>query len=701
MLLESHSYSFAIRNVIGSRCCQIKEETGKGILHNTIQKIRIMEGSEKFKDTADKYSCAEPESMRVTSIYLDLKVDFSEQVLEGKALLTINKESSSNQVILDIGDLIIESVNLPIDTVPVYHVRSYTKLSGQYGNLLIIKIHSNELPYTVTTYQIEIKYRTSKNSNALIWLTREQSVDGTNPFLVSNTKYAYARTLFPCQDSPRVKFKYSAKITVPTGFTVVSSAPMTNSFHDEDESIFVFDQPRQIPPYGVAIAVGQLETQKLGSKSIVFAEEKYIDQSVRTFAAFESILQIAERICGPYWDLFQIFVLPSNIPTKYCEIYPNVIFISPAVLDVDICLVTSLAKQIPLMWTEYLVTPTSYFDFWLSKSLGLYIYTKIIREMQMSDKIKQHHIDKEIHYSLKEKIDKELYKKHNYQFVPQLTDMSIQDLNKSLKECVPYEIGYLYLEKVEFEVGGAQLFESYLRHYFFSYAGWNVNAENWIQCLEQYFLEKKEELHPILWFTPLTTTDVRKYSTVSKTSMETFSLFLAEEWLEWTCLSSGTPPNFQGADSFSDIEKIFILRDIHDLIVARKECEDLSGLEIDKLTDILKITNNNYEIWFYWLCLCIANRCSNSVQIALDFVTQYCWPSYARRIFKELYDWPEMREKAIAAYNQCKIKFLPVLGMTPAESRKSMDSGTTFHKKKKKKKHFKSTLRTYDRLHQV
>ncbi|XP_071581985.1 leukotriene A-4 hydrolase-like, partial [Temnothorax nylanderi] len=72
--------------------------------------------------------------------------------------------------------------------------------------------------------KIEIEYKTSSDSPALYWLTSAQTADGTHPFLLSNNKLIYARAWFSCQDTPSVKFTYTAKILVPKHFTVLMSA---------------------------------------------------------------------------------------------------------------------------------------------------------------------------------------------------------------------------------------------------------------------------------------------------------------------------------------------------------------------------------------------------------------------------------------------------------------------------------------------
>lgn len=88
---------------------------------------------------------------------------------------------------------------------------------------------------------------------------------------------------------------------------------------------------------------------------------------------------------------YDICVLPQNIILKYLKVEcPNVIFVSPALINGDISLIIrSLAQQISHMWTEYLVTCVNYNHLWLNKSLRMFIYKKIINKMLINKRTKE------------------------------------------------------------------------------------------------------------------------------------------------------------------------------------------------------------------------------------------------------------------------------------------------------------------------
>ncbi|MEW5939750.1 MAG: M1 family peptidase, partial [Chloroflexota bacterium] len=69
-----------------------------------------------------------------------------------------------------------------------------------------------------------LSFRTSSTATALQWTDPAQTAGGKHPFLFSQCQAIHARSLFPCQDTPSVRFTYSAEVEVPRGLTAVMAA---------------------------------------------------------------------------------------------------------------------------------------------------------------------------------------------------------------------------------------------------------------------------------------------------------------------------------------------------------------------------------------------------------------------------------------------------------------------------------------------
>lgn len=88
---------------------------------------------------------------------------------------------------------------------------------------------------------------------------------------------------------------------MPRELTVVMSAILDKvSDGENSKKIYEFHQSVPIPSYLVAIAVGALVAKQVGSRSKVWAEKEFINQSTYEFGETETMLQIAEQLCGPY-----------------------------------------------------------------------------------------------------------------------------------------------------------------------------------------------------------------------------------------------------------------------------------------------------------------------------------------------------------------------------------------------------------------
>ena len=66
--------------------------------------------------------------------------------------------------------------------------------------------------------------------------------------------------------------------------------------------------------YLIAIAVGKLESRKIGPRSHVWSEKEYVEQAAFEFSETEEFIQKAEELCGPYvWGTYDLLILPPSM----------------------------------------------------------------------------------------------------------------------------------------------------------------------------------------------------------------------------------------------------------------------------------------------------------------------------------------------------------------------------------------------------
>src|SRR5690606_15890638 len=294
----------------------------------------------------DIHSYARPVEARVTHVELDLTADFEARRLAGTATLDIAREAGADSVVLDVKTLEIEAVTTP-DGHPLPY--AFGPEDPILGRALAVK-----LPDGVD--RIVIRYATSPDAAAVQWLEPAQTAGKRRPFLFTQGQAILTRTWIPTQDSPGIRQTYSARIVVPEGLRAVMSAEMLTPDGEPVEGrrgvrAYRFRMSEPIPPYLIALAIGELEFREVGPRTGVYAEPPAIEAAAAEFAELEEMLAAAERLYGPYrWGRYDVLVLPPSFPFGGME-NPRLTFATPTVLAGDRSLVSLVAHELAHSWS--------------------------------------------------------------------------------------------------------------------------------------------------------------------------------------------------------------------------------------------------------------------------------------------------------------------------------------------------------------
>ena len=433
----------------------------------------------------DIHSFAKPEKAIVKHLELDLNVDFSTQIISGKASWTIENISGGTEIVFDSRQLQIQKVTLDTDE------KETTFTLGDEIKYLGQSLHVKIDP---STTRVTIYYSASKDAAAIQWLNPQQTAGKKYPFLFTQSQAILARTWIPCQDSPGIRFTYTAKISVPKDLLAVMSAENPQAKNAEGK--YSFKQPNPIPSYLMALAIGDLEFKSIDGRTGVYAEPVTLSKAVYEFADMGKMVNSAEKIYGPYkWGRYDVIVLPPSFPFGGME-NPMLTFLTPTLIAGDRSLVSVIAHELAHSWSGNLVTNSTWNDFWLNEGFTTYFERRIVEDVYGKDEAGMQEL---LGFGGLQELIKEMGEtnpdtklKGNYEG---------RDPDEGVSEIV-YEKGYSFLRTIEDAVG-RQKFDIFLNEYFNAHAFRSVSSEVFLDDLETKLLKGdkvlKDKIDPNLW----------------------------------------------------------------------------------------------------------------------------------------------------------------------------------------------------------
>jgi aminopeptidase N len=324
-------------------------------------------------DARDVLTYARPEIARVTHVDLDLAASFERKVFNGTATLDILAAKGAQEIVLDAKDLVIEAVT----------DEKGRPLRWQLGQADSYK----GAPLTIAmgaARRIVIRYRTKPEASALQWLPPELTAGKTKPYLLSQGQSINNRSWIPTQDSPGIRQTWSARIVVPAGLTaVMSGEKLTPAGEPAADGMraFRFRMDRPVPPYLIALAIGDIAFRPLGQRTGVWAEPAMLDKAAAELSDTEKMVAAAEALYGPYrWGRYDVLVLPPSFPYGGME-NPTLTFATPTFITGDKSNVSLIAHELAHSWSGNLVTNATWSDGWLNEGFTSYFENRIMERL--------------------------------------------------------------------------------------------------------------------------------------------------------------------------------------------------------------------------------------------------------------------------------------------------------------------------------
>lgn len=331
----------------------------------------------------DTHTFARPEIAHVRHVALDLTADFRAQTLSGTASLDIQGATGATEVVLDIKNLDIRGVSDPSGAPLQYETGALDAIKGQPLTVRFPALTAGE------TRRIVVAYSTRPDAAALQWLTPGQTAGGEQPYLFSQGQAILTRTWVPTQDSPGIRQTYDARIVAPADLRVVMSAQQLTP---EGEAAgpgmkaWRFRMTNPVPPYLIAIGVGDLAFAAIDERTGVFTEPSRLAAARAELMPTADMVDAAERLYGPYrWGRYDLLVLPPSFPFGGME-NPRLTFATPTIIAGDQSLVSLVAHELAHSWSGNLVTNATWNDMWLNEGFTVYFENRIMEALYGEDR---------------------------------------------------------------------------------------------------------------------------------------------------------------------------------------------------------------------------------------------------------------------------------------------------------------------------
>ncbi|MBI1765660.1 MAG: M1 family metallopeptidase [Acidobacteria bacterium] len=595
--------------------------------------------NESSAEKRDVHSYGNPEQVRVKHVDLNLQIQFDRKVMLGSVRLKLERlDKAARQLKLDTRGLKITNNISALDAAG-----KAEKLRFTLG--LPDKILGAPLTIELPAYDcdVSIEYETAPDASGLQWLAPAQTAGKKQPYMFTQSESIHARSWIPLQDSPAVRVTYSARIHTPKELQAVMSAEVSplgpsgvtaSGYHFK-----VFEMKQAIPPYLIALAVGDIAFKPLSNRTGVYAEPATLDKAAKELEDTEKMVAATEKLYGPYrWGRYDILVLPPSFPYGGME-NPRLTFATPTILAGDKSLVSLIAHELAHSWSGNLVTNATWRDFWLNEGFTTYLERRIIEALYGRERAEMEAVlgRQTLERSLAEADDRDEILH---------IDLTGRDPDDGSTE-VPYEKGALLLRQME-ETFGRARFDDFLKGYFDHFAFQSITTADFVTYLKKNLLDAEPQLAAKI---PL---DEWLYkpglpASAPQPKSDAFALIetQANEWLQGKRPAAQLP-----VKDWATQQWLHFLRFLP---------PQLSKTQLEELDRAFKLTQSgNAEIAHIWLLIAIRNNYTAADARLAAYLKSIGRQKLIRPLYEELVKTPTGRARAMQIYKEARSGYHPI-----------------------------------------
>ena len=439
-----------------------------GMLSSCDSKTKNKDFSEDKNLIIDMHTLSNYQDLPILNTHLELSVNFQEKKLKGSVTHRFDENRKVDLLKLDTKYLKIDSIQDGNGNSLEYSFGEFDELLGSALSV-ILNSQSNE---------VVIFYETTNKSEALDWLLPNQTAGKNFPFMYTQGQSIFTRSWIPIQDTPGLRITYSAKINTPENMMAVMSA--ANPQEMDTNNVYSFKMNQPIPPYLIALAVGNLEFKAIDYRTGVYAEPSMVEECANELIDMGKMVDVAEQLYGKYdWDRYDVIVLPPSFPFGGME-NPRLTFATPTIIAGDRSLVSLIAHELAHSWSGNLVTNATWNDFWLNEGFTVYFERRIMEALYGRDYSEM--LALLGFQDLQNQVD-------NSQPAMQLLRLNMKGKHPDdAMTDIAYEKGYFFLRMLEENIGREKM-DEFLKKYFNDHKFQTIVTEEFMSYLKENLLD--------------------------------------------------------------------------------------------------------------------------------------------------------------------------------------------------------------------
>jgi aminopeptidase N len=319
---------------------------------------------------ARQYERARP--FCIEHISLDLTLEVPKKSITSEAVLDIVRiDAAATEIVLDAIAFDIESVE-----VREGGHDAFVKAEHAYdGNVLRLSIAPS-----VARASVRVRYRATPR-RGLYFLAPDEHVRDRPNQVWSQCQDEDGRHVFPCFDKPHHKQGFTARVTAPVGWFVLSNGEKQSSADEESRGVFRYHMADPTPAYLFSIVAGEftrIDAEADGVTLHYFVPKGREADGKRTFRRTPDMVKRFGELTGvPYpWKSYSQIVVSDFIfggmeNTTVTTMYEHILLDERATIDVTADDLVS--HELAHHWFGDLVTCRDWSHAWLNEGFATFM----------------------------------------------------------------------------------------------------------------------------------------------------------------------------------------------------------------------------------------------------------------------------------------------------------------------------------------